>query len=220
MKHMPHPAYAVEYIAEERNGVLDSHYAIVCMHTGKHMATFDSEHEANKQMAHMERAIALGNLEDECPSVSCGGMASDLGLFCHCGMEMDKHDAGCGHSAIAIEEPGEPFVFTDYECVKCGGGFYLPSGVCDHCNQKHPIIDHYEAKRRVQSFNVGDTLRMPNYDTAGGFRVWSVEGVHLGAEGIESVYRLKALDVKRNALANDTYVPCIMLETHPEVEKV
>jgi hypothetical protein len=68
-----------------------------------------------------------------------------------------------------------------------------------------------------RTFNVGNTLRMPHYETAGGFRVWVVEGVHLGGEKQEGTYHLKTVDMKENS---EIHVPCIILETHPEVEVV
>lgn len=64
---------------------------------------------------------------------------------------------------------------------------------------------------------VGDTIRLENYKTAGGFRVWKVVGVHLGATQQESTYALKPLDVSEN---ETIHVPCLMLETHGGVERV
>ena len=72
-------------------------------------------------------------------------------------------------------------------------------------------------KRPDRSFKPGDVLRMPHYATAGGFRVWAVEGVHLGAEKQEDTYHLKSVDINDNA---EIHVPCIILETHPEIELV
>jgi len=72
-------------------------------------------------------------------------------------------------------------------------------------------------KRPDRSFSVGDLLRMPHYATAGGFRVWVVEGVHLGGEKQEGTYHLRVVDMKDNA---EIHVPCIILETHPEIELV
>lgn len=71
--------------------------------------------------------------------------------------------------------------------------------------------------RLSHSYSVGDTLRMPHYETAGGFRVWKVVGVHLGGEKQEGTYHLRPLDIKDNA---EIHVPCIVLETHPEIELV
>jgi hypothetical protein len=73
------------------------------------------------------------------------------------------------------------------------------------------------AKSTKRSFSTGDTLRMPHYETAGGYRVWKVEGVHLGGEKQEGTYHLKAVDIKDNA---EIHVPCIILETHPSIEVV
>jgi len=70
-----------------------------------------------------------------------------------------------------------------------------------------------------RSFDVGDVLRMPHYPTVGGgrFRVWTVEGVHLGGTHQEGTYELRPIDI----LPNETiHVPCIMLEMHPGVELV
>lgn len=72
-------------------------------------------------------------------------------------------------------------------------------------------------KRPSRTFKPGDVLRMPHYATVGGFRVWVVQGVHLGAEKQESTYQLKAIDMKDNA---EIHIPCIILETHPEIERV
>lgn len=71
--------------------------------------------------------------------------------------------------------------------------------------------------RLSRSYSVGETLRMPHYETAGGFRVWKVVGVHLGGEKQEGTYHLRPLDIKDNA---EIHVPCIVLETHPEIELV
>jgi len=71
--------------------------------------------------------------------------------------------------------------------------------------------------RVSRNYSVGETLRMPHYETAGGFRVWKVVGVHLGGEKQEGTYHLRPLDLKDNA---EIHVPCIVLETHPEIESV
>lgn len=68
-----------------------------------------------------------------------------------------------------------------------------------------------------QRYTVGDTIRMKHYPTAGGFRVWKVIGVHLGATFQEGTYALKPLDVSAN---EQIHVPCLMLETHGGVERV
>jgi hypothetical protein len=72
-------------------------------------------------------------------------------------------------------------------------------------------------KRPNRTFKPGDTLRMSHYATAGGFRVWTVQGVHLGGEKQEGTYHLRVVDMKDNA---EIHVPCIILETHPEIELV
>lgn len=56
---------------------------------------------------------------------------------------------------------------------------------------------------------------MKHYPTVGGFRVWKVVGVHLGASGQEGTYALKPLDVREN---EQIQVPCLMLETHGCIE--
>lgn len=70
-----------------------------------------------------------------------------------------------------------------------------------------------------RSFNPGDIVRMPHYETVGvgRFRVWVVEGVNLGGVNQEGTYQLRALDVLDNC---PIHVPCIMLETHPLVERI
>lgn len=71
-----------------------------------------------------------------------------------------------------------------------------------------------------QRFNVGDTVRMPHYDLAGGpdrKRVWKVVGVHLGATHQEGTYAMVPLDYVENEAI---HVPTIILETHPLVERV
>ena len=65
-------------------------------------------------------------------------------------------------------------------------------------------------KRPSRNFKPGDTLRMPHYETAGGFRVWMVEGVNLGGEKQEGTYHLKTVDMKENS---EIHIPCIILET-------
>jgi hypothetical protein len=71
-----------------------------------------------------------------------------------------------------------------------------------------------------QTFTVGDVIRMPHYDTAGGphrKRVWKVVGQHLGATWQEGTYALRPLDYLHNEAI---HVPCVMLETHPKIERV
>ena len=83
-------------------------------------------------------------------------------------------------------------------------------------NSKH-FKDKQKTKNRSKNYTVGDTIRMPHYDTSGGFRVWSIEGVHLGGTYQEGTYHLKCLDVHDN---EEIHVPCIILETHPEIEQI
>lgn len=90
--------------------------------------------------------------------------------------------------------------------------------------QSHHLIvaDNKEQKEDEQpvprrSFGVDDTIRIPHYKTTGGFRVWKVHGVHLGGTYQEGTYRLVPLDVKDN---ETIHVPCIILETHPGIERV
>lgn len=72
-----------------------------------------------------------------------------------------------------------------------------------------------DQKRLVRRFSVNDTIRMPHYPTTGGFRVWKIWAQKLGGTYQEGTYELKPLDVHDNAIIE---VPCIMLETHPEIE--
>ncbi len=66
-------------------------------------------------------------------------------------------------------------------------------------------------------FNIGDILRMKNYPTAGGFRLWKVISHNLGALHQEDSYGLKPLDRTENAPLN---VPCVMLENTDFVERI
>jgi hypothetical protein len=70
---------------------------------------------------------------------------------------------------------------------------------------------------RDRGFKPGDTIRMPHYETTGGYRVWAVQGVHLGGEWQEGTYHLRPVDVHDN---ETIHVPCIILETHPAIERV
>jgi hypothetical protein len=72
-------------------------------------------------------------------------------------------------------------------------------------------------KREIQRFTVGDVIRMPHYPTCGGFRCWKVIGEHLGGVKQEGTYELLPLDVVGNEAV---HVPCLMLETHPEIVRV
>lgn len=66
-------------------------------------------------------------------------------------------------------------------------------------------------------FVVGDTIRMPHYETTGGFRVWKIIACILGGTYQEGTYTLRPLDVLEN---HQIEVPCIMMETHPKIERV
>lgn len=66
-------------------------------------------------------------------------------------------------------------------------------------------------------FVVGDVLRHPAY--GGGFRVYKVVGVHLGAVRQESTYRLRVLDVSAPD-DGPIVVPCVILEQSPHIERV
>lgn len=68
-----------------------------------------------------------------------------------------------------------------------------------------------------QTYTVGDVIRMKHYPTSGGYRVWKVFGVHLGATYQEGTYRLMPLDLSDN---QPIHVPCIMLETHAGIERL
>jgi hypothetical protein len=70
----------------------------------------------------------------------------------------------------------------------------------------------------VRKFNVGDTVRIPHYETVkGSFRVWKIVGCHLGATHQEGTYAMLPLDISDN---EPIHVPCIILETHPSIERV
>ena len=58
--------------------------------------------------------------------------------------------------------------------------------------------------------NVGDIFKMPAYDH--GFRVWKVDGVHLGGLGQESVVSLVALDKSAPTTDGGIYVPTRIFE--------
>lgn len=69
----------------------------------------------------------------------------------------------------------------------------------------------------IRHFVPGDTIRMKHYATAGGYRVWKVDAVLLGGTYQEGTYRLKVLDLAEN---DTIFVPCIMLDLHPGIERV
>lgn len=66
-----------------------------------------------------------------------------------------------------------------------------------------------------KQYRVGDVIRLPHYETAGGFRVWQVVAVKLGGTKQEGTYELIPLDVHPNETIE---VPCLMLETHQGLE--
>jgi len=68
-----------------------------------------------------------------------------------------------------------------------------------------------------QGFAVGDVTTIPNHETVKGYRIWRVEGIHLGGVEQESTYHLRSVDWDDNA---EIHVPCIILETHPNIELV
>ena len=103
----------------------------------------------------------------------------------------------------------------DRECVDAIGVPTEKSVLRRFWIQQHR--EHITRPNRDNGFRVGDTIRMPHYETIGGYRVWLVQGVHLGGLFQEGTYRLKCVDVHDN---ETIHVPCIILETHPEIELV
>jgi len=69
-------------------------------------------------------------------------------------------------------------------------------------------------------FRPGDILRMANFASRGGYRLWRVVEVALGGLNQESVYRLQALDKGEYADDHPIYVPCLILETCPGIERL
>ena len=66
-------------------------------------------------------------------------------------------------------------------------------------------------------YTVGDVIRMPNYKTKGGYRVWKIIGCYLGGENQEGSYELYPLDMN---CGENIQVPCIILESHPNIVRV
>jgi hypothetical protein len=59
---------------------------------------------------------------------------------------------------------------------------------------------------------------MPHYGTMPGrYRLWLINSHHLGGTGEESSYELRSLDINDNI---ELHVPCIILQTHPDITKV
>jgi len=77
--------------------------------------------------------------------------------------------------------------------------------------------DNAKTDIKFRSYNVGDTIRMPNYPTATGFRVWKIVAEKLGGEGQESTYELNPLDVLEN---HKIEIPTIILESHSVIERI
>ena len=86
-----------------------------------------------------------------------------------------------------------------------------------HANQTTKRAARSRRKRLEMSdtgmagqLNVGDLFRMPAYGT--GYRVWMVDGVHLGGLGQESVVSLVALDKSAPTTDGGIYVPTRIFE--------
>ena len=67
---------------------------------------------------------------------------------------------------------------------------------------------------------VGRTVRMPNYQGAGGYRVWYISAHCLGGCGEEGFYKLVPLDVDPQHNTLEVLVPCVMFDLHPLIEVV
>lgn len=78
-------------------------------------------------------------------------------------------------------------------------------------------VDNPVTTERPGGFSVGDTLRLPNHPTCGGYRVWKITACVLGGEGQEGFYELIPLD-KTEPPQKPLRVPCLMLETHDGIE--
>lgn len=70
---------------------------------------------------------------------------------------------------------------------------------------------------------INTLLRIPNPPNVGGFRVWLVAEVRLGAVGQEDHYQLRPIDQKLGngadgKTASESLVPCYLLDTHAGVE--
>lgn len=74
-------------------------------------------------------------------------------------------------------------------------------------------------KRISRFFQVGDIIRMPHYKTVGKYRwrVWKITAQYIGGLHQEGTYSMIPLDILENEPIN---IPCLILETHPEIEKV
>ena len=69
----------------------------------------------------------------------------------------------------------------------------------------------------MQRFRIGDVIRIPHYPTCGGFRCWKVMAETLGGVKQEGTYNLQCIDVHENETIQ---VPCIILETHPGIQRI
>lgn len=82
-------------------------------------------------------------------------------------------------------------------------------------------INEIKRGKHIDGFKVGDVIRMPHYNTAGGsegrWRAWKITGCYLGATHQEGTYEMVPVDVKEN---EPIQVPCIILHTHPAIERV
>lgn len=63
---------------------------------------------------------------------------------------------------------------------------------------------------------VGSTIRMKDYDTAGGYRLWHVVAHNLGGTNQEGSFKLVPMDKIEGT--EDLNVPCVMIETDPRIE--
>ena len=95
--------------------------------------------------------------------------------------------------------------------IGCLPANYLWRGVDTIEVRASPLEPIKEIKMRsALQLRVGDTFRMPAYDH--GYRVWKVDGVHLGACGQESVVSLVAIDKSMPLPDGKIYVPTRIME--------
>lgn len=84
----------------------------------------------------------------------------------------------------------------------------------DLLREARNIVEKCHEKKDLKT---GDTIRMPHYETAGGFRVWKIIGTHLGGTDQESTFELAVLDADENKTIQ---VPCVVLELHPLIQRM
>lgn len=72
-----------------------------------------------------------------------------------------------------------------------------------------------DSKAGKVAISTGSVIRIPQYDTAGGYRLYLVTATRLGATNEESVYEIYPLDVVD---AKRMEVPCVLLDTHPGLQ--